>query len=100
MLAAQSMPDPEASQLAYWPSVLGAYAGGFVIGYLLRYLPFRDSMVFQSFFAWMSMIAMAMLFAQIIIQAFINPTLHDKLDLRTWEAIVVAVTACYFGKRS
>lgn len=90
--------DP--AQLASWPAVVSAYVCGFLIGYLMRIMPFRHFWGFQAFQAWLAMIAMGMLFIAIIIQAFINPTLKEKFDLPLWEATVTAVTAYYFGARS
>lgn len=91
---------PTESQMAHWPMLIGAYVGGFVLGYIFRVMPFRHHWVFQSFQAWISLVAMTLLFIEIIIQAFIRPTLKVEYDLQTWEAIVTGVTACYFGTRS
>jgi len=91
---------PQASQLDGWPTLMGAYVGGFVLGYLFRIMPFRHNWAFQSFQAWISLIAMSLLFIEIVVQAFVIPTLKDQYDVRTWEAIVTGVTACYFGTRS
>jgi hypothetical protein len=91
---------PSEAQLANWPSIVEAYVGGFFIGYLLRIMPFRNHWFFQSFLAWISLLSIAILFAEIIIQAFVKPTLKDEFDLHIWEAIVTGITACYFGTRS
>jgi hypothetical protein len=92
--------QPAQGQLAFWPTIFGAYAGGFFLGYILKSLPFRNNWMFQAFTAWISIIAMVLLFAEIIIQAFILPKLDEKIDLPAWEAFVTAVTAFYFGTRS
>jgi len=91
---------PAPSQLDGWPMLMASYVGGFVLGYLFRVMPFRNSWAFQSFLAWISLIAMTLLFIEIVVQAFVLPTLKDQYDVRTWEAIVTGVTACYFGTRS
>jgi hypothetical protein len=91
---------PARDQLAAWPTIVGAYIGGFVLGYIFRIMPFRNNWLFQAFLAWLSMIAMAMLFIEIIIQAFINPTLPEKFDLSTWAAVVTGIVSCYYGTRS
>jgi hypothetical protein len=92
---------PAEGQFAQWPLLIGAYVGGFLLGYVFRFMPFRHFWAFQAFQAWLSMIAMALLFAEVIIQAFINPSLKNEgWDLHKWEAIVTAVTAWYFGTRS
>jgi hypothetical protein len=91
---------PDEAQWNVWPGVVSAYVLGFFVGYLLRLMPFRNNWGLQAFQAWLSIIAMALLFIEIIIQAFVNPSLNAKIDLRTWEAIVTGVTTCYFGTRS
>ncbi len=91
---------PSPGQLANWPLIVGAYVGGLFVGYVLHIMPFRNHWFFQAFLAWIALIAMGLLFASIIIQAFVKPTLEKDIDLPTWDAIVTAVTACYFGTRS
>jgi hypothetical protein len=90
--------DP--GQLANWPYLVGAYVGGFAVGYIFRHMPFRNNWLFQSFVAWMSLLAMALLFIEIFLRAFVQSTLKEQLDLKVWEAIVTAITTCYFGTRS
>lgn len=92
--------QPDASQLTNWPYLIGAYVGGFSLGWIFRHMPFRDYWVFQSFMAWLSMIATALLFIEIILRAFILGSLKEQLDLKVWESIVTGITACYFGTRS
>jgi hypothetical protein len=91
---------PSEGQLAIWPLIVGAYVGGLFVGYMLHIMPFRNHWFFQAFLAWMSLIAMGLLLVEIIIQAFVKPTLEKDFDLPMWEAVVTAVTACYFGTRS
>jgi hypothetical protein len=79
---------------------VGAYVGGFALGYIFRHMPFRNNWLFQSFVAWISLLAMALLFIEIILRVFVQSTLKEQLDLKVWEAIVTAVTTCYFGTRS
>jgi hypothetical protein len=91
---------PSQGQLAIWPLIVGSYVGGLFVGYMLHIMPFRNHWFFQAFLAWISLIAMGLLFVEIIIQAFVKPTLNQDFDLPAWEAVVTAVTACYFGTRS
>jgi hypothetical protein len=91
---------PAHGQFANWPLIVGSYVGGLFVGYMLHIMPFRNHWFFQAFLAWISLIAMGLLFAEIIIQAFVKPTLDKDFDLPVWEAVVTAVTACYFGTRS
>jgi hypothetical protein len=90
--------DP--AQISLWPQIVSAYVGGFGIGYIMRHLPIRHFWGFQAFQAWLAMIVLGLLVVEIVIQAFINASLKDKLDLRTWEAVVTGVAAYYFGVRS
>lgn len=92
--------QPNAAQLSNWPYLVGAYAGGFALGFIFRNFPFRNNWMFQSFIAWMSILAMALLFIELILRVFIQSTLKEQLDFRVWEAIVIGVTSCYFGTRS
>jgi hypothetical protein len=41
-----------------------------------------------------------LLFIEIFLRAFVQSTLKEQLDLKVWEAIVTAITTCYFGTRS
>lgn len=90
--------DP--AQLTNWPYLVGAYVGGFALGWVFRHMPFRNFWLFQSFMAWLAMLAMALLFVEIILRAFIQATLKEQLDLKVWETVITAITTCYFGTRS
>ena len=52
--------------------------------------------------AWVSLLAMLGLGAEIVIVLFINPSLKTdlKLDLSTWECVLTGIVAFYFGSRS
>lgn len=91
---------PTEGQIAIWPSILGAYLGGFFVGYLFSLMPFKHNWMFQAFSAWVSIITTFLLFVEIIIQAFINPSLKVQYDLQTWGVIVTSVVSYYFGMRS
>jgi hypothetical protein len=91
---------PSESQIAIWPSIVQAYVGGLFIGCLLRVMPFRNHWFFQAFLAWISLLSMGLLFAEILIQVFVRSSLKDNIDLQTWQAIVTAIVAGYFGTRS
>jgi hypothetical protein len=91
---------PTEAQMNYWPTVLGAYVGGFFVGYVFRHMPFRDNWMFQAFLAWIAMIAAALMFVEIIFQAFIRPGLKDEFDLQAWGAAITAIVTSYFATRS
>jgi len=91
---------PHPDQLKNWPYYLGALAIGFVLGYGTRILPFRNAWSFQSFQAWMAIIAMALLFLDMIFQVIINFSLPNPIDPLAWQTIVTGIVAFYYGSRS
>ena len=93
---------PRPDQLSQWPKLLIAFAVGLGSGYLIGRGPWRKSAAFQDVQAWISLLAMLGLTAEIIIILFINPTMKQdlRIDLSTWEAILTGVVSWYFGARS
>jgi hypothetical protein len=93
---------PQPDQLSQWPKLLIAFAVGMGSGYLIGRGPWRKSAAFQDVQAWISLLAMLGLTAEIIIILFINPTLKQdlRIDLSTWEAILTGIVSWYFGARS
>ncbi len=94
------VPQPE--QLSQWPSLTVALFGGLFVGWLVGRGPWRNWAVFQDFQAWVSLLAMLGLFAEVIIVLFINPNLerNPPLDLRTFETVLTGIIAWYFGSRA
>ena len=86
--------------LVHWPALLISAFGGFAVGYVVRMGPWRGRPGFQDILASLSLLAMLGLVAETILIVFINPTIENRLDLSTWEAILTAVVAFYFGARS
>lgn len=97
-LANRLRPSPE--QVAFWPTIVGAYVGGFLAGFFFKMLPIRHNWLFQAFMAWLSFIAVFMFLIEIFIHAFINTKIEEMIDMRMYEAVVTAVAAAYFGTRS
>jgi hypothetical protein len=91
-------PSPE--QLKGWPAYLLAMVFGFTLGYLFKILPGKNNWIVQAFSAWVSIIAMASMVIELMIQAFINPELKNQVDLVAWQTIVTGLVAFYFGSRS
>jgi hypothetical protein len=91
---------PDANQLIRWPGLLMSAFGGFALGYVIRKGPWRSSPGFQDILATLSLLAMFGLIGETVLVVFINPALQNRLDLTTWEAILTAVVAFYFGARS
>jgi len=93
---------PQPAQLSQWPNLLISLVAGLGFGWLVGRGPWRNSYAFQDIQAWVSLLAMLGLTAEIIIVLFINPTLKEetKLDLSVWECILTGIVAWYFGARS
>lgn len=91
---------PSADQLTGWPAYLLAMVFGFTIGYLFKILPGKNNWFVQAFSAWVSIIAMASMVIELMIQAFINPELKSQVDLQAWQTIVTGLVAFYFGSRT
>jgi hypothetical protein len=94
------VPKPE--QLGQWPGLLIALAAGLGGGWLVGRGPWRKSMMFQDFQAWLSLLAMMGLVIETIFVLLINPNLRQehKVDLTLWECILTGVISWYFGARS
>jgi hypothetical protein len=91
-------PDP--NHLTQWPALLVSAFGGFAVGYVVRKGPWRQSAGFQDILATVSLLAMLGLVAETVLVVFIKSTTVQHMDLSTWEAILTAVVAFYFGARS
>ena len=91
---------PRAEQLDNWKYYLGALAIGFVLGYATRILPFRHAWSFQAFQAWVAIIAMAILFLDMVFQVIINFSLTKPIDPVMWQAVVTGIVSFYYGSRS
>jgi hypothetical protein len=91
---------PDANHLDQWPALLVSAFGGFAVGYVVRKGPWRHSAGFQDLLATVSLLAMLGLVAETILIVFIKSTTVQHMDLSTWEAILTAVVAFYFGARS
>lgn len=90
---------PSAEQLTHWPYLLVAASVGFGLGRLLGLGPWERSPWFRDIQAWVSILALMALGAEILIVAFINPTLKQVLDLTVWEYLLTGVVFCYFAVR-
>lgn len=91
---------PAADHLKQWPSLLISAFGGFAVGYVVRKGPWRQSAGFQDILATVSLLAMLGLVIETILVVFIKSTTVQTMDLSTWEALLTAVVAFYFGARS
>lgn len=83
-----------------WRYYLGGLVVGFVLGMLMKIMPFRHGNLFQSFQAWTAIIAMAILFFDLIFQVLINVTLPVPIQAVTWGTALTGIVAFYYGSRS
>jgi hypothetical protein len=90
----------ERQHLERWPRLLLALSGGYALGWLIHLGPWREYPWFQDIQAWLSLVAMAILFILAVVHLLINPDVGKQIDLPTLECIVVAIVAFYFGVRS
>jgi hypothetical protein len=91
---------PNPDEIPYFRYHLASLIGGFFFGVILRVLPLRHGWMFQSFQAWLAIVALASIVIEIILQAFVRTTILQQVDLLTWQCAVTAIVACYFGTRS
>ena len=93
---------PQPNQLAQWPNLLVALAGGLGFGWLVGHGPWRKSAVFMDIQAWVSFLAMLGLTIEIVVLLFVNRNLKEdlKIDLSMWECVLTGIVAWYFGARS
>jgi hypothetical protein len=96
LLPQRLTPTPE--QLAGWPHVLAAVAGGFVLGRLFHGLA-RRAWWFQDILAWVALLDMAALVVEWLLLDIINPSLPVPLNLAPWEGVLTALVTFYFGAR-
>jgi len=90
---------PNLQQLQQWPYLLGALLGGFFLGWIIRLGPWKGVYWFQDVQAWISLIAIVLMGAEIVIRLFIRPNMDQEIDLPLFEKILVGIVAFYFGVR-
>lgn len=91
---------PEEKQLADWPYILATLAGCFTLGRVLRMGPWRNAAWFQDFLAWISLVAMIVMVAEICLNLFIHPAFLESLDRTIWECTLTGVVTTYFAARA
>ena len=99
----QTRLTPDAGQIAQWPALLGALAGGFGFGLAMRFFLGRGSGMFQTLRAWIGVVAILLLIAETIFQFLILPKLSDvpsQEAMKVWEGLIIGFVACYFGTRA
>jgi hypothetical protein len=93
---------PQLDNPKQWTNLLIALAAGLGSGWLIGHGPWRDSAAFMDIQAWVSLIAMLGLAAEIVFLLFINPGLSDemKVNLSMMECVLTGIVSWYFGARS
>ncbi len=71
-----------------------------MLGYLFKYMPFRNHWSFLSLQAWLSMLSMLSMLAEVVIQAFIKWNVSQEIDMVVWQWIVTFLASVYFGSRT
>jgi hypothetical protein len=78
--------------------------GGFFVGHLVRFLAsgLGQSAAYQDILAWIALVAVILMAADILITVVVNPSLRQAppLDLSAFEAGIAAIIAFYFAARS
>jgi hypothetical protein len=93
---------PQIDNPNQWINLLIAMAAGLLSGWLIGHGPWRYSAVFMDIQAWVSLIAMLGLVAEMVFLLFINPGLSDemKVNLSMMECVLTGIVSWYFGARS
>jgi hypothetical protein len=84
-------------------ALLGAFFLGIVVArFGERFLSGPQGLApwFQDILAWVALVALVSLAAEVIVRLVINPTLSKPLDLPHWEGYLAAVVGFYFGLKS
>jgi hypothetical protein len=85
-------------QEPYLPIIILA---GFFVGVVFRWITGGERSYWaQDVQAWFSLIATLVLAVAALIHLVVQPSLEEELHLPTWDGIVAAVVAFYFGERS
>lgn len=75
--------------------------GGFFLGIIVRaILSDERPLLLQDLQAWFSLISIVGLCVAGVIHIIIMPSVEEAISLPTWEAILAAIVAFYFGERS
>jgi hypothetical protein len=99
-LNARLTPDP-AEVKDWWGVFLATVACGFAVGNVVRLILGRDNPVFQTLRAWLSVVGLLMMAAELVMWVSFS-TADNKQDefLRFWQAFEMAFVSCYFGTRA
>ncbi|MGL6097537.1 MAG: hypothetical protein ACRC7O_17285 [Fimbriiglobus sp.] len=93
-------PDPTEVSLWWVPFLLTA-AGGFAAGMFLRFVFGPTHPLFQTLRAWLSVIGMLLLVAELVFwMAIAGAENKPDIFVHTWQGFSLAFVAAYFGTRA
>jgi hypothetical protein len=98
LLESRLTPNPD--DLWKWPPILLTLGLGFLAGHLMGMGPWHKSPKYQNLVAWVSLIAMLCLLAEIVLELVIRPGITQDFDPFLYECILTGLVAFYFGARS
>ena len=92
---------PRSLPVAVAGKILGSAVLARVAGFIFR-RPEGPPFWYQDLLAWVALLAVLGLGAEVLIQTVINPSLPEdkRLDLPAWQGVLSAVVGFYFGARS
>ena len=93
---------PDAEEFAHWwGPFLATMSVGFAAGLFIRFVLGRDHPLFQTFRAWLSVVALVMLVLEIGLFVMFTTSENRQADfLRYWQAVELAFVSAYFGTRA
>ena len=93
-------PDP-AEFRDWWGPFLAVMAGAFAAGKLLRLALGRENPLFQTLRAWLSVVGLLMLAAELIMWvSFASAERKPEMFIHYWQAFELAFISAYFGTRA
>lgn len=99
-LQSRLTPDPEEFK-HWWGPFLATMSVGFAAGLFVRFVLGREHPLFQTFRAWLSVVALVMLVLEIGLFVMFTASENRQADfLRYWQAVELAFVSAYFGTRT
>lgn len=86
----------------WWGPFMACMAGGFAGGLFLRFILGHKNLVFQAIRAWLSVVGMLMLTAELALFFALLSSDSEKYDhfFHAWQAVELVVVTAYFATRS
>lgn len=90
---------PTGEMMHGWPYLSLSLMGGFTVGWLFSHGPWRNSPWYQDLQAWLSLVAMCVLFVNLFIDLIAKTQAHSP-DWLYWDCVIIAILSLYYGARS